>query len=337
MKFTIATFNVENLIGPEKPIYDQQRPRYSADEYHKKINWIKNQLLTMNADIVGFQEIFEEQALRDCIAGTIYKNWHLCFARRQSGKPGNALLSKFPIASSQSIEEIPFIFNFFDSKQTETETSTLIPIPIKQFSRAVLKAVIQIREDIAIIVYVVHLKSKRPILANGVTRDSTNYSELAQGEVRSLVRRAIESAGIRTLLSQDITHTPTHPIIFLGDLNDADTAVTNQIILGEPPFYKLPQKQKVERWKYTLQDSANIQARKSLENFHFTYIHDGHHESLDNIFVSNHFSDLNRAAIGRVIDIRVYNDHLVDHTLGHQKKIWYITDHGQVVMNVQLF
>lgn len=61
-RFTIASFNVKNLIGAEKEYYRFQT--YTPEEYAWKLDWMADQLLTMNADIVGFQEIFEEDALR---------------------------------------------------------------------------------------------------------------------------------------------------------------------------------------------------------------------------------------------------------------------------------
>ena len=64
--FTIASFNVKNLIGPDKEYYKFQT--YTPEEYAWKEDWLADQLMTMNADIVGFQEIFEEDALRAVIA-----------------------------------------------------------------------------------------------------------------------------------------------------------------------------------------------------------------------------------------------------------------------------
>lgn len=66
--FTIASFNVKNLIGPDKEYYEFQK--YTPEEYAWKQDWMANQLLTMNADIIGFQEIFEEEALRSVIDET---------------------------------------------------------------------------------------------------------------------------------------------------------------------------------------------------------------------------------------------------------------------------
>lgn len=66
--FTIASFNVKNLIGPDKEYYEFQK--YTPEEYAWKEDWMANQLLTLDADIVGFQEIFEEDALRSVIDET---------------------------------------------------------------------------------------------------------------------------------------------------------------------------------------------------------------------------------------------------------------------------
>ncbi|TYB80605.1 endonuclease/exonuclease/phosphatase family protein [Maritimibacter fusiformis] len=65
MKFSIASFNVKNLIGPDKEYYQFQS--YTPEEYAWKRNWTANQLVDLDADVIGFQEIFEEEALVDVI------------------------------------------------------------------------------------------------------------------------------------------------------------------------------------------------------------------------------------------------------------------------------
>lgn len=65
-RFTIASFNVKNLIGADKEYYKFQE--YTPEEYAWKRDWMADQLMTMDSDIIGFQEIFEEEALRDVIA-----------------------------------------------------------------------------------------------------------------------------------------------------------------------------------------------------------------------------------------------------------------------------
>ena len=65
LRARVASFNVKNLIGPEQEYYKFQQ--YTEEEYAWKSDWLAEQLVTMDADIVGFQEIFEEAALRDVI------------------------------------------------------------------------------------------------------------------------------------------------------------------------------------------------------------------------------------------------------------------------------
>ena len=65
-QFTIASFNVKNLIGPDQEYYKFQS--YTPEEYAWKVDWLADQLVTLNADIIGFQEIFDEASLGDTIA-----------------------------------------------------------------------------------------------------------------------------------------------------------------------------------------------------------------------------------------------------------------------------
>lgn len=65
---TIASFNVKNLIGPDQEYYRFQS--YTPEEYAWKRDWMADQLLTLNADIVCFQEVFEQSALEDVIGET---------------------------------------------------------------------------------------------------------------------------------------------------------------------------------------------------------------------------------------------------------------------------
>lgn len=337
MKLSIATFNVENLITAGKPIYEESFAHYDQDQYRRKTDWIRNQLLKMNADIIGFQEIFEKQALKECLTGTQMESWPLFVANPTGECPVNAILSRFPIIKTEVIEDLPFVFDFFDDKEmTAPLESNQVNIPLKKFSRGVLKAEIKINDYLSVLVVVLHLKSKRAILTEDFDRDTASYSELAKGSVRSLIRRGIEACGIRQILSEEIDKDEAKPIFILGDLNDNDTAVTSQAILGEEPFRNLAPEEKIKRWRHVFQNCRDVQARKSIGNCQYTYIHNGHYESLDNIFVSDHFSDLNAHRIGRIIDVRHYNDHVIDDKTSMDRKPIHVSDHGQIVANIEL-
>lgn len=66
MQFSIASFNVKNLIGPDREYYRFQS--YTPEEYAWKRDWTADQIVDLDADVIGFQEVFEEEALRDVMA-----------------------------------------------------------------------------------------------------------------------------------------------------------------------------------------------------------------------------------------------------------------------------
>lgn len=66
--FSIGTFNVKNLIGPGEEYYEFQK--YTEEEHAWKIDWLSDQLLSMDADIIGFQEIFDQPALERMVEET---------------------------------------------------------------------------------------------------------------------------------------------------------------------------------------------------------------------------------------------------------------------------
>ena len=65
-RFTIASFNVKNLIGADQEFY--RFLHYTPEEYAWKEDWMADQIVKLGADIIGFQEIFEEDALRAVIS-----------------------------------------------------------------------------------------------------------------------------------------------------------------------------------------------------------------------------------------------------------------------------
>ena len=54
-----ATFNVCNLALPGMKYYDDQEP-CTAAEYEAKTTWIAQQIDRLDADVIGFQEIFSQ-------------------------------------------------------------------------------------------------------------------------------------------------------------------------------------------------------------------------------------------------------------------------------------
>jgi predicted extracellular nuclease len=325
----VATFNVLNLLLPEVTYYDNKK--YSQSEYERKIEWIANQLKIMNADVVGFQEVFQIEALQAAVDKSGIYNGSQVFVANQTGDlPRLAIVSRFPVAEFKSFEDFPEN-SIIDIEDDVTQQK--ISLPYKKFSRPVLQADIKVHQDFLISFFVVHLKSKRPMLYNGENRD--NPVHLAKGKTRSLIIRAAETTAVRSILSETMKGNE-NPVVLMGDVNDGGTSVTTNIVSGEPPFRRLPMEVKQNIWDVLLYHVKDLQARKSYHDFYYTHVHNGHYDSLDHIMVSQELVSENPRSIGRVGYVSLLNDHLFDSTLSDEKPKSWQSDHGQVVVTIEL-
>ncbi len=195
-EFTIASFNVKNLIGPDKEYYEFQS--YTPEEYAWKEDWMADQLLSMNADIVGFQEIFEQEALRAVIEETNQratelndatipdrsKRYHrkvifqklkvepyseasLAFAPNAADegvpgkrRPGLAILSRFGFhGQPEVIQDLPEPLRIPFAPLRGMEDAEAGHYTLRRLSRPILKARVPVGDRV-VTVFNCHLKSK---------------------------------------------------------------------------------------------------------------------------------------------------------------------------------
>lgn len=315
----VGTFNMFNLVSPNINYYG--RRVYTQVDFDKKVVWQGQQLDKMKADIVGFQEVFHGKALRQVTNASEYlRGCHLVAADPDGTFPAVALASKYPIIETAVFTKMP-----------ELDIDNQL-IPIHHFSRPVLKAVVEYEKGKEMTVFVAHLKSKRPTFPDGVDRHDP--IEIARASVRALVRRSVEAAGLREIL---VRHSKNNnrPAIVMGDLNDGSLAVSTRVVSGEPPMRYLNFEDKKKVWDVLFYHTKDIQARKSYHDFYYTHIHNGHHEALDHIMVNQELVDENPNSIGRVRNVSLFNDHLIDETLSGEKIPNWQSDHGQVVAHIE--
>lgn len=319
--FRVASFNLLNFALPSTVFYGEQQ--YSEEEYAQKKAWISMQLTKLNADIIGFQELFDEQALREVVEEhPLYRGATVVVGERKGGSPGVALVSRFPVRAKS-------IYTHFVEK---LEVEGMI-VPFEQFSRPILKVRLELRKGVSVEVFVAHLKSKRPLIPDGVNRHDA--LEISKGKARSLLLRATEANALRTILMDTLEHRDT-PVIVLGDLNDTHTAVTTRIISGEEPPRYWPKEHKALVWDTLLYHAKDIQARQSSQDVYYTHIHNGHYESLDHILVSQELVRENPKRVGRVVYVQAFNDHIIDQTLAADPINPCESDHAQVVATIEL-
>ena len=391
--FTIACFNVKNLIGPDQEYYRFQS--YTPEEYAWKVDWLAEQMQTMNADIVGFQEIFDAKALQDVvdqadaegIAGNAehvpgpskryrrkaifeklayrpYSDAKLFVAENVNDggpgarRPGVALLSRYGFAEDpQAIQtldapvEIPF--STLDGADGGALRVTCL-------SRPIIKARIPIGGHV-VTVFNCHLKSKlgeysRPA-GGGVPpeADLVHYDPVgrAMGNLRASIRRMAEAWVLRREIVQELQ--AGHPVIAMGDFNDGMHAVSSEIISGEVPFrnyaWMLRHDAEHRSDRYTAHESTQITeqietvrlhsaetqfVRRSTRDMVYTAAFGGVYESIDQIYMSNHFMKDSPNSIGEMAYFSVFNDHLTDGSHPEAPYNKLASDHGQIMAHMRL-
>ncbi|MEM9474285.1 MAG: endonuclease/exonuclease/phosphatase family protein [Pseudomonadota bacterium] len=273
-RFTVASFNVKNLIGPDQEYYRFER--YTPEEYAWKADWLADQILTMDADIIGFQEIFEEDALRRVVAEADargiaaneanlpdstkryakkaifrklayapYTDAALAFATNINDggpgerRPGLAVLSRLGFAEAPVV--IQDVLPPLEIPMRELGGADGGHYRMSRLSRPLLKVRVPVGGQV-VSVFNCHLKSKlgefvRPEgAAFAPEADLTAYDAAgrAMGALRSALRRMAEAWVLRREILAELDK--GHPVIVLGDFNDSEYAVSSEIIAGERPF-----------------------------------------------------------------------------------------------------
>jgi endonuclease/exonuclease/phosphatase family metal-dependent hydrolase len=301
-EFTIASFNVKNLIGANQEYYRFQS--YTPEEYAWKQDWLADQLLTMDADIIGFQEIFEESALQAVIeAASVraealneasvpdrskryhrkaifkklkvdpYRDAALVFAPNaadtgQPGerRPGLAILSRFGFAEEPEIIqdlETPLEIPFSALRGMDEDDAGFFRL--KRISRPILKARVPVGETV-VTVFNCHLKSKLGEYDGAGPQDLTKYDPMgrAMGCLRSGLRRMAEAWVLRREILKELDL--GRPVMVLGDFNDGQHTVSSEIISGEAPFknYAWMLRHDAEHSGDRYSDDENIQITEDI-------------------------------------------------------------------------
>ena len=356
--FKIASFNCFNLLRPGVVYYN--KPAYRDEEFGDKLDWCANLLQRTQADLVGFQEVFHEEALRALVNRVPHLEGAEVVAlganrddneRPDEGDPNQprAIMPKVGLATTLDVLDTQEIRDFpagadlrFPSIDPATGVETLVELPLRTFQRPILKARVRLTNDVPATVFVAHLKSKRPSILEGHGESGDVPLHKALGAVRSLVIRAAEAAALRALVLEvvddpDDSAAPRgEPVIVIGDLNDSDTAVSTKVVGGERPWLFSPFQEKKRTWDTLLYNVHDLQAEQSLSSHAYSHIHDGHYEVLDHIMLSQEFNRLFRGHVGAFRNARIYNDHLVDGAQSDERSGRIVNDHGVPVAEIKM-
>ena len=192
--FTVATYNLENYIETSTPTRMAKPAQARAK--------VRESIRTMNADVIGLQEVGGTNALLELRAslkleGLDYPHWELV-----SGFDTNiqvAVLSKLPIVARRSHTQEGFLLDGRRFRMT----------------RGIIEVDLQANPNYTFTLMVAHLKSRRPVPA-------ADEADLREQE-GLILREKIEAR---------LRDSPNANLVVIGDLNDVKDAKSTRAVIG---------------------------------------------------------------------------------------------------------
>lgn len=313
----VASCNVLNLARPGRVFYPNQEP-YGAAEHGRKLDWLGAMLRRLNPDIAGFQEIWDESALKEAVARSGLNLPHVVAPGAEQGAEGTPRVG---LATRLKVESVRSVADFSPAEAVEVPEVGRHA----RFERPVLHATLRMKHGQRLHVLVAHLKSKRPkFLQDPVTaepvEDRDDPRVAARAALRSMIMRGAESAALRGLVI-DLIHRTRDPLILLGDMNDGPQSVTSQLIAATQAVAYDRQARDV-----ALFHAMDVQAEPALRrDLAYTHVFQGWPDLLDQIWVSEELIGGHaKFALGDVRRVECFNDHL------HEGRDRSRSDHGFV-------
>ncbi len=340
----VATFNLYQFLEPPFHWYEKKangKSTYRPDQWQQKQDWITAKLAEMDADVVGFQEVFSPAALEALCAAAGYPHFATVDTPGVSDedpeifvKPVVAVASRHPITTAEPVT-------------VDAALAAFLPVEDDfAFSRVPVRAVIATPEFGDVSVYVSHLKSKRPVMDTGPYPDDVPWRDrvidtmrrTSRGHVAALLQRGAEAAALYFRIVDELEQTETRPIIVLGDLNDDSKSVALGALtmqgriheIGEVKSADWPRGTAGKLWRYRLTDAWNAVPNPGGKARPGTHVWDNEWSTLDYILLSDVFSVKSPNMIGQVVDFEVLNDHILSDGVGNHMQ----SDHGLVVVDV---
>ncbi len=311
---TFSSCNLYNLNLPGLRVYTDS-DGWTQEAYDKKIEWTSDIIKTINADVIGFQELWHQKALQDVFKESkLQSEYSLLVPDGHTGQSitcAAAVKKEILIGDPDWITEFPEKFKLA-SGGDDAQTSG-ISVAIDKFSRPLLHFRVKPRSNGKVIsVYVAHLKSKAPtkVFREPWYKDQPSYyskHRAALGSAISTIRRTAEATALRMILTEEMKGNE-NPVVVLGDLNDGQHSNTLNVITAQPNYLLSGlSKGGSDTALYTV---GTLQEYRALRDVYYTHIYQNVHESLDHILVSQEFYDNSKKRLWAFKCMDLFNDHL---------------------------
>ena len=320
MKIKLATFNLFQFAEPPYAYY-VKKDRFNADQWIEKTTWIKKQILKMDCDIIGFQEVFSRDALETLVKELGFNYFETVDVAKLQKKTyistTVAIASKYPITKMQRVKvDIPS-FKKHDF------------VGHYGFARVPIKATIKLPDESELVVYVCHLKSNRNNEFEYRFKEEHDLKHKIESVAKAL--KGTKSTSLHQRLCEasslfvNMQRVKNKPIVLLCDLNDKEFSLSIDA-LTNPKYHDQESEEDL------LLNDASYEYREIIENPHPeakepqrkpTSYFLGKGNVLDYIFISKHFN---------VMKHTVLDEHLHE----HGNDLLLQSDHAQVVCELTL-
>lgn len=335
-----------NYLAPPNAYYDFERI-YSAKQWAKKQKWITDYLYEYQPDIIGFQEVFSPESLKELVAAQGYPYFEVVdqaeviddFIYRS---PVVAIASRYPIVDVAAVKP-------------NTELAQTLGLTNEfSFSRKVLRATVDAPHIGNCDCYVVHFKSKRSMIeldekSNNWTPEQTIIESLkasVAGGWGSTIQRGSEAT---LLMIEMITRREAtgNPMILMGDFNNTlNDGVLSHLLTNTLRFVS-----NIDRdaylAKYCLQDAwdlfeqgimneiekSDVVEQENIPSRAPTHYFGASSSVLDYILLSCEFDASYHDSLYQVSAYNTYDRHLINPIFDRDGES---TDHGIVLITLTL-
>lgn len=336
MNLRFATFNLFQFCAPPFSYYTKKE-RFTPLQWDEKIAWIKKTISQMNCDVIGFQEVFSQDELKNLTKQLGFDYFVFVDEPKKDKNIKNlytttslALASKYPIKKLSYVKPHPPSLKKYGFEGHF------------RFSRTPIKALIEFENNTEITVYVNHFKSNR--LNEFEYIFNKNHSlQYKKNKVKEALQNNYSPALKQRLcevssLYYDFKKTKT-PKICLCDLNDKEFSLSIDALINKA-YHENQKNYKLKKESMLLFDAYYLFDKK-IHNPHPekkqikrtpTSYYQGHGRVIDYIFVSKEFDKRDKNHIGKISFYEVFDKHLQENPNGSLQK----SDHAPVVCQIQL-
>ncbi|GAA5189625.1 endonuclease/exonuclease/phosphatase family protein [Ferrimonas gelatinilytica] len=327
----LATLNLFNYLAPPGAFYDPHNI-YTETQWQQKQAWLSRYIGRLEADIIGFQEVFSPEALQRQMSELGFPH----FAAVQAPEVEDAFIHRRPpvaLASRFPIDEVAPVVPCNHALAAMGLTGFT-------FSRSPLRARIRVPGFGPLLIYVVHLKSQRAELLGEEGEGAKDgrwplwLAPKLSGWLAARQRTAEAALVVADRNRQDLDL----PCVVMGDFNDGPDSEALSLFQAAKraplPLAAQGLSESVQRnllQRLALQDAYALALRPMPRPY--THFWGPVGSTLDHLLLSCAFDPAYGQSLGQVDWVTTLDDHLLRNDAEGDKQC---SDHAAVMAQISI-